>query len=182
MSDFIEIVNQEDKVIGRKRKDLIHKDGDWHRVAHVWVINPKGEILCHRRADIKKMFPSLWDVIIGGHLDMGESYKEAAKRELEEEVGIDDYDSLVEIGKWKGIPNPTQPQNKEFIKIFAIRYDRGIETLKPKKDEISQLKFIKLKEIEDISKDGKRRKKFVSFVYFNEILPELKKFIRKFNS
>jgi isopentenyl-diphosphate delta-isomerase len=85
MSDLIDIIDENDKVIGKKEKDSVHEDGDWHRVSHAWVLNSKDDVLCHRRADIKKMFPGLWDVIIGGHLSSGETYEEAVKRELEEE-------------------------------------------------------------------------------------------------
>ena len=175
---IIDIVDENDQVIGKKEKELVHKEGDWHRVAHVWVCNSNWEVLCHKRADCKKMFPGLWDVIIGGHTNRGELYEEAAIREAAEEIGINiDSSQLVEIGKWKGVANPSEPNNREVIKIFAAKYDGGIESLNVEKKEISELKFIPLAELKEISKNEAGRKKFISFDYLDDIADKLEKFI-----
>jgi isopentenyldiphosphate isomerase len=179
---IIDIVDGNDEVVGKKEKDIVHKDGDWHRVAHVWVFNSKGEVLCHKRADCKKLFPSLWDMIIGGHTDVDESYKDAVVREAAEEIGIRfDIERLAEIGKWKGVANPTEPNNREFIKIFAVKHDASIESLKPKEDEISELKFISLQKLKEMSKNEQEKKRFVSFVYFDDIVESLENFINPKN-
>jgi len=174
---MIDIVDENNEVIGKKEKDLVHTEGDWHRIAHVWVFNSKGEVLCHKRAKVKKMFPDLWDVIIGGHLDSGESYEESAVRELKEEVGIEaTADDLIELGMWKGVANLTEPNNREFIKIFAFRFDGGIESLIPEEKEISELEFISFDKLREIANDEKERRKFVSFVYLNNIIDKLESF------
>ena len=171
---MIDIVDESDEIIGQKERDLVHKDGDWHRVAHVWVFNSKGEVLCHKRAKAKKLFPGLWDVIIGGHLDSGESYEKAAIRELKEEVDIEtDIDNLVELGMWKGVANPTEPNNRECVKIFAFKYDGVIESLRPEEKEISELEFISFDKLKEIANDEKEREKFVSFVYMKNIIDKL---------
>ncbi len=178
----IEIVDKNDEVTGKKEKDFVHKDGDWHRVAHVWVFNSKGEVLCHKRAGCKKLFPSLWDVIVGGHTDVGESYRQAAIREVAEEIGVDiASERLIEIGKWNGIANMSEPNNREFIKIFAVKHDGAVGSLKPKEDEISELKFISLSKLKEISKSEEEKKKFVSFVYFDEVVERLENFINPKN-
>jgi len=177
MKDCIDIVNERDEVIGKKFKDLVHQNGDWHRVVHVWVFNSKKGVLIHKRAICKKMFPGFWDTIIGGHLNSGESYEEAAKRELAEEVGIKDYHTLSRLGKWQGISHISAPHNREFIKIFALKYDGEFKKLKPQKSEISEIKFIGLPELIKISKNKQQNKKFISFGYFYKILPKIRKFL-----
>jgi len=179
---IIEIVDESDKVIGKKVKDLVHKDGDWHRVAHVWVCNSKGEVLCHKRADCKKLFPGLWDMIVGGHIDVGESYKQAAIREAAEEIGIEiKGERLVELGKWNGIANQAEPNNREFIRIFAVKHNGDIESLKPDEEEISELRFISLQKLKEMSKTEQEKKRFVSFVYFDDIVERLENFINPKN-
>jgi 8-oxo-dGTP pyrophosphatase MutT (NUDIX family) len=42
----------------------------------------------HRRTDTKDVYPGYWDVTIGGVVGTGEDYDTAARREVEEEVGL----------------------------------------------------------------------------------------------
>lgn len=171
MDEYVDVVNEDDKVIGRKSKNLIHRDGDWHRVSHVLVLNKKSEVLCHKRSSTKEVFAGKWDFIIGGHVLSGESYYEAAKRELKEEVGM--KNEIYEIGTWKGLSDPAI-RHKTIVKIFATMYDGNVKFLKLDKKEIEKLKFIKISDLEKISK-SERKKEFVSFAYFDEIIQKIKK-------
>jgi isopentenyl-diphosphate Delta-isomerase len=78
------VVNENDEVIGTMPKKEAHKNGTLHRISVVYVKNTKGEILVQHRAD------GFLDHSAAGHVDPGESYEEAAKRELREELGIKD--------------------------------------------------------------------------------------------
>lgn len=60
----------------------------WHRTVFVVVTNIAGDVLVHRRADWKDVWPGLWDFAFGGVLGSGEAWEAAAIRELAEEVGI----------------------------------------------------------------------------------------------
>ena len=81
MSDVV-VVNDKDEVIGTMPKSEAHKNGTSHRIAVVYVENTAGEILIQNRAD------GFLDHSSAGHVDPGESYEEAARRELNEELGI----------------------------------------------------------------------------------------------
>ncbi len=41
-----------------------------------------------RRSETHPRFPGYYDVMVGGAVDVGESYEEAAARELSEELGV----------------------------------------------------------------------------------------------
>lgn len=41
-----------------------------------------------RRSDTLSRFPGYYDVLVGGAVDVGESYEEAAAREVSEELGV----------------------------------------------------------------------------------------------
>ena len=171
---LIDIVDEDDNVIGQKGKDEAHRDGDMHRVSHVWVINSKKELLCHKRADCKNIFPGKWDVIVGGHLEAGEGYEDAALREVEEEIGIRfSEDDMIFLGKWKGEFRYNGSEIKEISKSFMIAYDGGIETMRMNIDEISELKFISIDELKTISKDPEKSKNFITFKTFNEFIEKL---------
>jgi isopentenyl-diphosphate delta-isomerase len=59
-----------------------------HRSVFIAVISEKGDILVHQRAATKDIWPSWWDVAVGGVVAPGETWAVAAARELREELGI----------------------------------------------------------------------------------------------
>ena len=75
----------------RKRRADVHRDGDWHRALHCWVVGRRADgtpyVLFQRRAESKDTHPGKLDATVGGHLSAGESV-EAALREAEEEIGL----------------------------------------------------------------------------------------------
>lgn len=52
-------------------------------------MHPDGRLLVHRRSDLKDLWPGRWDLAVGGVVAAGETYDEAARREVAEEIGID---------------------------------------------------------------------------------------------
>lgn len=63
-------------------------EGYYHLVIHVCAFNSKGEMLIQQRQSYKEGWSNLWDITVGGSSVAGESSRQAAERELEEEVGI----------------------------------------------------------------------------------------------
>jgi len=57
----------------RYPRSEVHRLGLWHRVAHVWIVNQKGELIVQKRTNTKESWPSLWDVSSAGHCDAGEN-------------------------------------------------------------------------------------------------------------
>lgn len=70
------------------------------KYADIIVRNPFGEVLILER--VKNDFSKEGWCIPGGHVDVGESFKEAARRELKEETGLDlaEHD-FVKVGTYK---------------------------------------------------------------------------------
>jgi 8-oxo-dGTP pyrophosphatase MutT (NUDIX family) len=60
-----------------------------HRATYIVVRNRVGAVLVHQRAAWKDIWPSRWDVAFGGVCGVGESWVDAARRELAEEAGVD---------------------------------------------------------------------------------------------
>ncbi len=59
-----------------------------HRAVFIAVVSSRGELLVHRRALTKDIWPGWWDVAVGGVMAPGESADVAASRELREELGL----------------------------------------------------------------------------------------------
>lgn len=90
MSEQFDVVNESDEVIGRAARDEVHGNPKLiHRVAHVLVFNSAGRLFLQRRAPDKDVQPDKWDTSVGGHVDAGETYADAAHREMREELGIE---------------------------------------------------------------------------------------------
>ena len=89
MSEYFEVVDENDQVIGLASRSECHGNPQLiHRVAHVLVFDRQGRLLLQKRAMSKDVQPGKWDTSVGGHLDPGESYEAAARREMFEELGI----------------------------------------------------------------------------------------------
>lgn len=40
-----------------KARSLVHRDGDWHRTTHIWVLSSDGRVLIQKRSADKDTFP-----------------------------------------------------------------------------------------------------------------------------
>ncbi len=88
MGELVDRVDEEDLVVGVvERAEAIEK-GWLHRVATTVCRDPRGRILVRRRPDGISRFPGQYNWLIGGAAEAGESYEEAAARELSEELGV----------------------------------------------------------------------------------------------
>ena len=100
LKELLTVVDHEDNPIGAETKDVIWREGLWHRVARVLVFNELGELLVQQRGN-KPLFPYRWAESVGGHVGAGDSYEETALREAEEEIGVKGL-SLKLLGKYPG--------------------------------------------------------------------------------
>jgi len=90
IDEYLDVVDKQDKVIGKKKRSEIYAENIFnYRVVNAFVMNSEGKIWIPRRSADKKYFPLSLDVSIGGHVESGESYEEAFKREANEELNID---------------------------------------------------------------------------------------------
>ncbi|TVQ20519.1 MAG: NUDIX domain-containing protein [Spirochaetaceae bacterium] len=89
VSEVFDVVDEYDRVVGRALRSRVHGDPSLiHRVAHVLVFDSAGRLYLQKRADDKDVQPGKWDTSVGGHVDAGEEYRDAAVREMREELGI----------------------------------------------------------------------------------------------
>ncbi|MEU1077876.1 MULTISPECIES: NUDIX domain-containing protein [unclassified Streptomyces] len=105
--EIIDIVDEQDRVVGRAARGEAYARGLRHRCAFVLVRDAEDRIFVHRRTATKMVFPSLYDVFVGGVVGAGESYDDAALREAEEELGV------------SGLPTP--------VPLFRFLYEGGAD-------------------------------------------------------
>ena len=90
--EWATIVDEDDRLVGRARRAEVRARKLLHRGVAVLVRNSQGDIYVHRRTVSKDIFPGMYDVFIAGMVPYGESYEEAASRELNEELGVSGTD------------------------------------------------------------------------------------------
>lgn len=88
MGELVERVDEQDRVIGVADRDEAIRHGWLHRVATTVCRDPRGRVLVYRRPEHASRFPGHYDWLIGGGVEVGETYEEAAARELAEELGV----------------------------------------------------------------------------------------------
>ena len=106
--EILDIVDEQDRVIGRAPRGEAYAKGLRHRCAFILARDAQDRIFVHRRTAAKLVFPSLYDMFVGGVVGAGETYDEAALREAEEELGV------------SGLPRPER--------LFTFLYEDGPRT------------------------------------------------------
>ena len=90
MDELIDIVDEQDNVVGQAMRSESYRRRLRHRCAFILVRDAESRIFVHRRTPTKQVFPSLHDMFVGGVVGAGETYDEAALREAQEELGVTD--------------------------------------------------------------------------------------------
>lgn len=139
--DLLAIVDENDAVIGSKTRREIHQQALRHRSVHILVFDSLGRVCLQKRSIFKDVNPGAWDTSVAGHVDFGETYLQAALRELSEELGVNQPESLTPIGRI----DASEGNGWEFVEIFAIRH---LGQLTPNLDEIETLEWISREDLE----------------------------------
>ena len=127
MSDKVIWVDEKDNVLGEIPRAQAHSDGLLHRIAVVYVTSSDGKILVQERMDT-----GFLDHSSAGHVNPGESYLEAAKRELCEELGICNVE-LKEIAE--SVSDEKHPAGRRIWHKYKI-YEYQGEPVKLCKEEV----------------------------------------------
>lgn len=149
--EYLDIVDENNILTGEKgERKQIHDENLWHRHVTSWIMNKKGEILLQKRAATKPRNPNRW-AKTGGHVDSGESVEEAIQREVKEEIGIDvDKNQLQVIDVHKS----RNPDNRYFAYNFIFVIDKKIEEFKLQEEEVSEVKYFSIEELENKKKNN----------------------------
>lgn len=88
MDERVERVDEHDEVLAVVGRGEAIRHGWLHRIATVVCRDTAGRTLVHRRPDDDPRFPGGYNWMLGGAVEPGETYEQAAARELTEELGV----------------------------------------------------------------------------------------------
>jgi isopentenyldiphosphate isomerase len=125
--ELLDVFDERGRHVGIKRRDHVHRDGDWHLAFHLWVVRADG-VLLQRRAATKGSWPGRLDASAAGHLLAGEAVRDGL-REAEEELGVAyAFEDLEPLGVHR-VSDAEHPgrANRELQHVFAVRDERALE-------------------------------------------------------
>ena len=128
--------------IMEKNDESFFEKGFCHLGAEVWIKNSENKYLIQKRASVKKIAPNIW-AMIGGSVILGENSKQTIVRELKEELNIDiDINKLDFLTRFR--------VGSLFVDTFTLELDYNINNMVLKNDEVSEVKWLSIEEIENL--------------------------------
>lgn len=148
MAELLDIYDENLRHLGIKPRDAVHRDGDWHRTFHCWLLcqDDAGQpaLLFQKRGPDKEFHPNLLDVSAAGHYAAGETIADGV-REIREELGIEiSFDCLLPVGIRFAVYRESDLVDYEFNEVFLLRDDRPLAAYHPEPDEVSDLVRVRL--------------------------------------
>lgn len=85
---LIDVVNDDDEPVSTIARGEALQEGVNFRTTHIFVFNASGNLLLQQLTPSRKRHPGRWGSSVAAYVYSGESYKEAAKRRMAEEIGL----------------------------------------------------------------------------------------------
>src|SRR6516165_6780793 len=86
--ELVDVIDDDGRTIATVPRREVRARRLPHRCVYVLVFNHQGDVFIHLRTPSKDVYPSHWDVTVGGVLAAGESFDAGAVREVGEELGV----------------------------------------------------------------------------------------------
>lgn len=141
--ELIDVLSRDGSPTGtRKLKSEVHRDGDWHRSVHLWILTPDDRILMQRRAATKESHPRMWDISVAGHLSAGEAATDGAQREAAEELGLwIDRAELLPLGtvRTEWLLNDGRFLENEWNDVYLVRMEVELASLTLQAEEVDEV-------------------------------------------
>ena len=139
-----------------KARAEVHRDGDWHRAFHLWVLDPDGYVLLQRRSPAKDLAGGCIDVSVAGHVRAGETLLDVL-READEEIGLELRPGAVTFLETLRSERsyPGGVVDREFQDVYAVVVPgRDLTEYAVRCDEVTVLYEAPLARVIDLYRDG----------------------------
>ena len=114
--ELVDIVDEFDHVVDSVPRRVMRAERLRHRAVFIAVVDGMGRLLVHRRSPAKDVWPGWCDIAVGGVVGAGETYLEAAHRELAEEIGVT-TETLAELDLGE-----SRPYDDDQVSLLARCY------------------------------------------------------------
>ncbi|MFE3326456.1 NUDIX hydrolase [Streptomyces sp. NPDC059176] len=144
--EILDIVDENDRVVGRAPRGEAYARGLRHRCVFVQARDAAGRVFVHRRTATKLVFPSLYDMFVGGVVGAGESYDDAALREAAEELGVAGLPRPVPLFTflYEGPTGPGEVRRTWWSAVYEVRCELPVH---PQAEEVAWHAFLTEEEL-----------------------------------
>ena len=148
--ELLDVFDENGNFIGvSKPRQKVHEEGLWHKIACVFIINSKGEVLMQKRSEFKMTNPNGWTCSASGHVDAGENALTGALRELKEEIGVKaKEDDLKHIGTVFENYFTCGFKVRHISEVYLMYKDIKVDDLVYQEEEVAGAKYFKIDEVE----------------------------------
>lgn len=170
--ELLDIVDKDNNLTGEiVDREIVHETGLFHREVAVIIINENNEVLLEKRAPSKKQSSNKW-VLCAGHIEAGDKPENAIIREIKEEIGLDlqikDLEFLKICKRCRKF-NCNQ-YNNAYMYVYMYKTKRKLSEYIIQKEEVSEVKYFDLIELEKQIKNGNEEFAFTKEEYIIEII------------
>ena len=146
MAEYFDIYDEAGNRIGRALRSECHGNPALlHHTSHVVIFHPDGErLLLQKRSRNKDIQPGKWDTAVGGHVDCGEDYLTAARRELREELGVSEFPGELRYLFDSKIRNSIE---SEDVRVYGLTFAGPFRF---QTEEIDEIRFWTKEELADL--------------------------------
>jgi isopentenyldiphosphate isomerase len=151
--EMVEMVDRTGAVLGHVPRKLVHQHNILHRGIGIFVTkddpmegNQRPDLYTHRRTETKRVFPSLYDMFVGGVSLAGEDAFITAQREVEEELGLSCRDHLRPERLLQCVV--CTAYNRCVVDLFVYLMNTKEESIKWQDEEVAWGSFVPYKTIE----------------------------------
>lgn len=147
--EYLDIVNEQDEVVGRVERQEAHQKKLPHRIVHVFVFNDRGEMAAQLRSDKVEFCPHHWITAVAGHVKAGQTYLEGARDEAQEELGVDNLQlefMVKDLFDREGI-------GKLFLVSYRAKHNGPFS---PRTDHVDRIEFFPLTKLQEMVNGGEK--------------------------
>ena len=134
-AELVDVCDADGRVVGTATRRAMRAGRLPHRSTYVLVFDAADRLFVHLRTATKDVYPSHWDVCVGGVCAAGEDFAAGAARELREELGVDAPLRALFPFRW------SDAHTVVFGEVFRARHD-GPFVLQP--EEVVRGEFLAL--------------------------------------
>jgi len=139
--------------IGTENRDIVHQQGLWHKTVHCWMYDDAGNIYFQIRADSGKLYTTA-----SGHVLAGETVRDAFRREIREEIGLDtNVENAIPLDVifWRQDKPQKNWHDRAFSHVYMNKLPQDFTAFNFQQEEVSGIVRIKAADCLDLLMDKK---------------------------